>query len=89
MSVTRHWSGGAGAYAVTLGVPITATQVTFSAGPAYNLPITGVTAAGFSSAANTVYCRDERVGVPNNFLLATVLLMIVALMRTVDLRKEL
>ena len=35
-----------------------------SAGPAYNLPITGVTAAGFSSAANTVYYRDERVGVP-------------------------
>jgi isopenicillin-N N-acyltransferase-like protein len=44
-----------------------------SAGPAYNLPITGVTAAGFSSAANTVYYRDERVGVPNNLLLATVL----------------
>jgi isopenicillin-N N-acyltransferase-like protein len=44
-----------------------------SAGPAYNLPITGVTAAGFSSAANTVYYRDERVGVPNNFLLNAVL----------------
>ncbi|NLE23484.1 MAG: hypothetical protein GX624_12005 [Actinobacteria bacterium] len=44
-----------------------------SAGPAYNLPITGVTAAGFSSAANTVYYRDERIGVPNNFVLATVL----------------
>ena len=44
-----------------------------SAGPAYNLPITGVTAAGFSSAANTVYYRDERAGVPNNLLLATVL----------------
>jgi isopenicillin-N N-acyltransferase-like protein len=44
-----------------------------SAGPAYNLPITGVTAAGFSSAANTVYYRDERLGVPNNFILATVL----------------
>jgi isopenicillin-N N-acyltransferase-like protein len=44
-----------------------------SAGPPYDLPITGVTAAGFSSAANTVYYRDERVGVPNNFLLATVL----------------
>ncbi len=44
-----------------------------SAGPAYNLPITGVTAAGFTSAANTVYYRDERVGVPNNFLLAAVL----------------
>lgn len=49
----------------------TATYI--SAGPAYNLPITGVTAAGFSSAANTVYYRDERVGVPNNLLLATVL----------------
>jgi isopenicillin-N N-acyltransferase like protein len=45
-----------------------------SAGPAYNLPITGVTAAGFSAAANTVYYRDERVGVPNNLILATVLL---------------
>jgi isopenicillin-N N-acyltransferase like protein len=44
-----------------------------SAGPAYNMPITGVTAAGFSSAANTVYYRDERVGVPNNLLLTTVL----------------
>jgi isopenicillin-N N-acyltransferase like protein len=44
-----------------------------SVGPAYNLPITGVTAAGFSSAANTVYYRDERVGVPNNLLLAAVL----------------
>jgi isopenicillin-N N-acyltransferase-like protein len=44
-----------------------------SAGPAYNLPLTGVTAAGFTSAANTVYYRDERVGVPNNFLLAAVL----------------
>ncbi len=44
-----------------------------SAGPAYSLPITGVTAAGFSSAANTVYYRDERIGVPNNFVLATVL----------------
>ncbi len=44
-----------------------------SAGPAYNLPITGVTAAGFSSAANTVYYRDERIGVPNNLLLAAVL----------------
>ena len=49
------------------------TAAYISAGPAYNLPITGVTAAGFSSAANTVYYRDERVGVPNNFLLATVL----------------
>jgi isopenicillin-N N-acyltransferase-like protein len=49
------------------------TAAYISAGPAYNLPITGVTAAGFSSAANTVYYRDERVGVPNNLLLATVL----------------
>jgi isopenicillin-N N-acyltransferase like protein len=44
-----------------------------SAGPAYDMPLTGITAAGFSSAANTVYYRDERVGVPNNLLLATVL----------------
>jgi len=44
-----------------------------SVGPAYNLPLTGITAAGFSSAANTVFYRDERVGVPNNFLLTTVL----------------
>jgi isopenicillin-N N-acyltransferase-like protein len=44
-----------------------------SAGPAYDLPLTGVTAAGFSAAANTVYYRDERVGVPNNFLLTAVL----------------
>jgi isopenicillin-N N-acyltransferase like protein len=49
------------------------TAAYISAGPAYNLPITGVTAAGFSSAANTVYYRDERIGVPNNLLLATVL----------------
>jgi len=49
------------------------TAAYISAGPPYNLPITGVTAAGFSSAANTVYYRDERVGVPNNLLLATVL----------------
>jgi isopenicillin-N N-acyltransferase-like protein len=49
------------------------TAAYISAGPPYNLPITGVTAAGFSSAANTVYYRDERIGVPNNFLLATVL----------------
>ena len=49
------------------------TAAYISAGPAYNLPITGVTAAGFSSAANTVYYRDERAGVPNNLLLATVL----------------
>jgi len=44
-----------------------------SVGPAYYLPITGVTARGFSSAANTVYFRDERVGVPNNVVLAGVL----------------
>ncbi len=44
-----------------------------SAGPAYDMPLTGITAAGFSSAANTVYYRDERIGVPNNLLLATVL----------------
>jgi isopenicillin-N N-acyltransferase-like protein len=49
------------------------TAAYISAGPAYNLPITGVTAAGFCSAANTVYFRDERYGVPNNFILATVL----------------
>lgn len=55
--VTGHWSQAA----------------YISAGPAYNLPITGVTAAGFSSAANTVYYRDERFGVPNNLILATVL----------------
>jgi isopenicillin-N N-acyltransferase-like protein len=55
--VTGRWSGAA----------------YISVGPAYNLPITGVTAAGFSSAANTVYYRDERVGVPNNLLLTTVL----------------
>jgi len=44
-----------------------------SAGPAYDMPLTGISAAGFSSAANTVYSRDERVGVPNNLLLTTVL----------------
>ena len=44
-----------------------------SVGPAYDLPISGLTAAGFSSSGNTVYYRDERVGVPNNFLVATVL----------------
>ena len=44
-----------------------------SVGPAYDLPITGITSAGFTSAANTVYFRDERVGVPNNCLLATAL----------------
>ena len=44
-----------------------------SIGPAYDLPITGISAHGFTSAANTVYFRDERVGVPDNCLLATVL----------------
>jgi isopenicillin-N N-acyltransferase-like protein len=44
-----------------------------SVGPAYYLPITGVTAHGFTTAANTVYFRDERVGVPNNVVLAGVL----------------
>lgn len=44
-----------------------------SVGPAYYLPITGVTARGFSAAANTVYFRDERVGLPNNFLLTGIL----------------
>ena len=44
-----------------------------SVGPAYDLPITGLTSAGLSSAANTVYFRDERVGVPDTCLLATVL----------------
>ena len=44
-----------------------------SVGPAYDLPITGITSRGFTSAANTVYFRDERVGVPDNCLLATVL----------------
>ena len=49
------------------------TAAYISVGPAYAMPLTGVTAAGFSSAANTVYYRDERVGVPNNLLLTTVL----------------
>jgi isopenicillin-N N-acyltransferase-like protein len=44
-----------------------------SIGPAYDLPITGITSGEFTSAANTVYFRDERIGVPNNCLLATVL----------------
>jgi len=44
-----------------------------SVGPAYDLPITGITSGGFTSAANTVYYRDERAGVPNNCLLATVM----------------
>ena len=50
------------------------TQIAYvSAGPAYDMPLTGVTSAGFSSAANTVYYPDERVGVPNNLLLTAVL----------------
>ncbi len=44
-----------------------------SAGPPYNLPFTGLTAAGFSASANTVYYRDERVGVPDNCILTAVL----------------
>jgi isopenicillin-N N-acyltransferase-like protein len=44
-----------------------------SVGAAYNLPMTGITSHGFTSAANTVYYRDERVGVPNNCLLTAVL----------------
>ena len=57
--VELTWRGGGASY--------------LSAGAAYNLPLTGVTAAGFSSAGNTVYYRDERVGVPNNLLLSAVL----------------
>lgn len=44
-----------------------------SVGAAYDLPMTGITSNGISSAANTVYYRDERVGVPNNCLLVGVL----------------
>ena len=44
-----------------------------SVGAAYDLPITGITSHGFTSAANTVYFPDERVGVPNNCLLTAVL----------------
>jgi isopenicillin-N N-acyltransferase-like protein len=44
-----------------------------SVGAAYDLPMTGITSNGISSAANTVYYRDERVGVPNNLLLVSVL----------------
>ena len=44
-----------------------------SVGAAYDLPITGATSRGLTSAANTVYYRDERVGVPNNCLLTIVL----------------
>ncbi len=44
-----------------------------SVGAAYDLPMTGINSHGFTSAANTVYYRDERVGVPNNCLLTAVL----------------
>ncbi len=44
-----------------------------SVGPAYDLPITGITSRGITSAANTLYYRDEGVGVPNNCLLTAVL----------------
>jgi isopenicillin-N N-acyltransferase-like protein len=44
-----------------------------SVGAAYDLPMTGVSSHGISSAANTVYFRDERVGVPNNLLLTALL----------------
>jgi isopenicillin-N N-acyltransferase-like protein len=44
-----------------------------SVGAAYDLPMTGVTSRGLTSAANTVYYRDERAGVPNNCLLTIVL----------------
>ena len=44
-----------------------------SVGAAYDLPMTGITSRGLTSAANTVYYRDERVGVPNNCLLTVVL----------------
>jgi isopenicillin-N N-acyltransferase like protein len=44
-----------------------------SVGAAYDLPMTGITSRGLTSAANTVYYRDERVGVPNNCLLTIVL----------------
>ncbi len=54
------------------GVPGGAASY-LSVGAAYSLPITGVSLHGLASAANTVYYRDERVGVPNNCLLAAVL----------------
>ena len=44
-----------------------------SVGAAYDLPMTGITSSGLTSAANTVYYRDECVGVPNNCLLTAVL----------------
>lgn len=44
-----------------------------SVGAAYDLPMTGISSHGISSAANTVYFRDERVGVPNNCLLTVLL----------------
>jgi len=44
-----------------------------SVGAAYDLPMTGLTSHGLTSAANTVYYRDERVGVPTTCLLTTVL----------------
>jgi isopenicillin-N N-acyltransferase like protein len=44
-----------------------------SVGAAGDLPMTGITSRGLTSAANTVYYRDERVGLPNNCLLAIVL----------------
>jgi isopenicillin-N N-acyltransferase like protein len=44
-----------------------------SVGAAYDLPMTGITSRGLTSAANTVYYRDERAGVPNNCLLTIVL----------------
>lgn len=54
------------------GVPGGAVSY-LSVGAAYDLPMTGVTSHGLTSAANTVYYRDERVGVPNNCLLTVVL----------------
>jgi len=59
---------------VTLRGPGAWSGVSYlSVGPAYDLPVTGITSRGFTSAANTVYFRDERVGVPNTCLVATVL----------------
>lgn len=54
-------------------VTLTSGASYLSVGAAYDLPMTGLTAQGFSAAANTLYNRDERVGVPNNCLLVTVL----------------
>ena len=42
-----------------------------SAGPAGNLPITGVSSHGWCGSANTLYSWDMGVGVPNNLLLAS------------------